>query len=1260
MRAKSNLLTWSSLVGAMVGICAPASAITLELRPVSQSAYAGQTVKIGLYAVANPAAPMGIVNAVLAWGSGQLTLVDYDPTGAAPWQSAGFPSVSLNNSFSDGDAYFTASINPCVTVDATPAGTLVTTLVYTSGPSYGTSQANVVASLSGFQTRIWNNHTLFGCGGQPVAVTLGAAVSVTVNPCLSALNCNDQNGCTADACNGGQCTHTANYNTLTHCCNPANGATTVITDNRDCTSDICNSSTGAVTHTNKTFNTPCGSTVQDSCTNPDTCDAGGNCLSNNVTNGAVCNDNDSCSQASSCQNGVCTGSNPVPNNTPCTDAFDCTTGAGLCTNGKCIEPTPRCSGGTPFCIETPTCNKDPDCGPQGPCMPNNLCAAGYTCWGCLTEPKPCISNADCPSTRPCENGVCRNCNADVGCVTRYCSPFSHACVNVQNNNLCVDSTFCNGDETCDIFGNCQPANPPTANCPAGTVCNETDDNCVECVDTSNCPAGRYCNTVSHVCVQCLSNGHCNDGNSCNGVETCNLSTGVCNAGTPVVCPQPRICTIDVCNTANGLCEPRPAEQVACSQQNPCPIGFLCGPGNFCVPTNACTDNNGCTINDTCANGVCVGQALTSNGPVNLQLSAVSTPFTIGQTVDVKFNLLRPACTPCSTGNPMCNPGSAGCIDSCCQPGINSAETNVTHDPLKLGLQSPASVDPCTNHAGDPLNCPLGPPRQYDWFSSGLLANFDPDGLNDNLTDGNFHYIAFVGPGSPDAPVTPISPLWVTTLKFTALKGTTSSGTQVTLNRCTGPDGTFSRVSEGSGTDATGQLLVATVKIRCGNTADCQDNNACTTDTCNLSTLFCEYTNVANGTACGNGTPTSECDLPDSCLAGVCNSNPKSNATPCTDDGNQCTSDLCNGAGACAHTNKPAGTTCNDNQFCTIGEVCNVGFCGGGSQRSCADSFSCTIDSCNEATDTCDHTPDNDACNDFQYCNGVEVCSVTAGCQPGTPPNCSSDGIACTENDFCNESLNVCDGVPNDSLCPPGQFCIPRNGCLDTPCRPPFAVSAGSRYIGITPQPPNSTEPVAIFIDSARWSCLGKYVGTPTNLDNDGNGTVDGKVAKLVDNPINAAVLTPAQWGGTVWVTGKDIVPSDRNFGPGPPVNESNYRVYTECAGGVLSPPTDVVMLLWGDSDENGIISITDTHLAVQVFQGRFHLPPGPNNGDSTKILMDLSGVRLCDPDINPGSMNSIFVNFTDIGHFLRSFQGYSYKATVEALPPQDGCSMPCP
>ena len=78
--------------------------------------------------------------------------------------------------------------------------------------------------------------------------------------------------------------------------------------------------------------------------------------------------------------------------------------------------------------------------------------------------------------------------------------------------------------------------------------------------------------------------------------------------------------------------------------------------------------------------------------------------------------------------------------------------------------------------------------------------------------------------------------------------------------------------------------------------------------------------------------------------------------------------------------------CNNGLYCDGTERCVNNACQAGTSVNCADSVSCTTDSCNEATDSCSHVASDAACNDGAFCNGVEFCSLTLGCRPGTAPS----------------------------------------------------------------------------------------------------------------------------------------------------------------------------------------------------------------------------------------------------------------------------------
>jgi hypothetical protein len=207
----------------------------------------------------------------------------------------------------------------------------------------------------------------------------------------------------------------------------------------------------------------------------------------------------------------------------------------------------------------------------------------------------------------------------------------------------------------------------------------------------------------------------------------------------------------------------------------------------------------------------------------------------------------------------------------------------------------------------------------------------------------------------------------------------------------------------------------------GPPRDCADALACTTDSCNQATDSC--THVANDAACDDGrycNGTETCDAAAGCRAGT---------APSCADNVDCTTDACvEESDSCAHTAKDS--ACDDHQFCNGVETCNVTTgCGHGTAPDCSDAVHCTVDSCNETTDACDNLPKDEECDDHLFCTGTETCDPVADCQPGTPPDCA-DNVDCTV-DWCNEGADSCAHAPNDSVCHDGIFCDGKESCDPT-------------------------------------------------------------------------------------------------------------------------------------------------------------------------------------------------------------------------------------
>jgi hypothetical protein len=108
--------------------------------------------------------------------------------------------------------------------------------------------------------------------------------------------------------------------------------------------------------------------------------------------------------------------------------------------------------------------------------------------------------------------------------------------------------------------------------------------------------------------------------------------------------------------------------------------------------------------------------------------------------------------------------------------------------------------------------------------------------------------------------------------------------------------------------------------------------------------------------------------------------------------------------------------CDDGLFCNGEETCDGGICQSGTAPNCNDGVPCTVDSCNEDTDSCENVPEDGFCDDGIYCNGSEACDPLLGCQPGIDP---CPGQTCDEEtQSCMDCGNgVCDGVEDCHTCP---------------------------------------------------------------------------------------------------------------------------------------------------------------------------------------------------------------------------------------------------
>ncbi len=249
---------------------------------------------------------------------------------------------------------------------------------------------------------------------------------------------------------------------------------------------------------------------------------------------------------------------------------------------------------------------------------------------------------------------------------------------------------------------------------------------------------------------------------------------------------------------------------------------------------------------------------------------------------------------------------------------------------------------------------------------------------------------------------------------TALDGACQRGT------CTVATGLCTATPRADGTACDDGLFCTSVDTctagACGGPArNCSAmTNACNTGTCDEAADACVRAPVSNGTVCDDGL---FCTTGDLCTAGTCSGA----ARDCSAMTNMCNTGVCDETGnACVRMPLANGTACDDGLFCTLSDMCSTGACVGAA-RPCADANACTADSCDEGANVCVNNPaplNGMVCDDGLFCTTGEVCGAGA-CGGGVARVCD-DGLFCNGSETCDEAANVC--APGVAPCNDAYTC----------------------------------------------------------------------------------------------------------------------------------------------------------------------------------------------------------------------------------------------
>lgn len=496
-------------------------------------------------------------------------------------------------------------------------------------------------------------------------------------------------------------------------------------------------------------------------------------------------------------------------------------------------------------------------------------------------------------------------------------------------------------------------------------------------------------TTEDVEGPCTADEDCEPQNSC-WVATCDVESGTCSESQldeGVSCDDGNACSSGDSCTAQGWC--LGLQAVSCSDDNPC-TDDTCSPAIGCDFKNnfaACDDGDLCTVGEQCGGGVCTGGAsLCTDG------NPCTTDLCDGETGACDFPPDDDA--PCDDGS-ACTGGDA-CITGVCTPG-----------PMDACDDS----NPCTS----------------DLCQEGACSNTVLDGAAcddaDACTEGD---VCIQDTCNSGAPVD------------------CDDGNECTDTVCDAVNGCTATVLEGTPCEdgnACSTESACNAAAQCATTVEliCDDENECTEDSCD-SASGCFFTSTL--VACDDGdicTTQDTCQADGSCVG----------AQDDCDDQNACTQDTCDAVTGCAHedtaaacdlgnpcmvygcntqtgcTEVPNSDACDDSDLCTGPDLCTDGACGG-QEILCDDDDPCTADSC-DPVEGCQHVAQDIDCDDGDPCTENEVCEQTDPFCNGGTPVAQDDGVECTV-DACSVDGGVTH-TPDASACAIGEACDPEAGCV---------------------------------------------------------------------------------------------------------------------------------------------------------------------------------------------------------------------------------------
>jgi hypothetical protein len=207
--------------------------------------------------------------------------------------------------------------------------------------------------------------------------------------------------------------------------------------------------------------------------------------------------------------------------------------------------------------------------------------------------------------------------------------------------------------------------------------------------------------------------------------------------------------------------------------------------------------------------------------------------------------------------------------------------------------------------------------------------------------------------------------------------------------------------------------------------------------CEPETGACTYGLREAGATCR--VALSDCDVSEKCTgsSGTCPGDmQRPQGVACTDDGNVCTTDVCDATGRCMHPPVVPGTACGAGSVCNGSAACVAGcWIGGAFYAPGAVNPAGPCQVCNPGTSTSawSNLPATTVCR-----GSAGVCDVAETCT-GTGAACPAD-TRVAAGTVCRTSTGICDAAeactgdsaacPADALSPSGTVCRASTGVCD--------------------------------------------------------------------------------------------------------------------------------------------------------------------------------------------------------------------------------------